>query len=78
MKKIDFMETLKLLGVIITAIVGSQAVNGTSRSTDDSRIAVLEEKVKNIETAMPEIITTLRALDKKTDSLIIISRMERK
>lgn len=77
MKKIEFIDMLKYLSVSIAAILGSQAVNSVSGQSGDARIAVLEEKVKNIETAMPEIITTLRSLDKKTDSLIIISQVRK-
>lgn len=77
MKKTDFFDALKYLSVAITAILGTQAVGSVSGQSGEARIAVLEEKVKNVETAMPEIITTLRSLDKKTDSLIIISQVRK-
>lgn len=77
MKKIDFLDALKYLSVAITAILGTQAVDSVSGQSNDARLAVLEEKVKNVENAMPEIITTLRSLDKKTDSLIIISQVRK-
>lgn len=73
MKKIDFFDALKYLSVAITAILGTQAVDSVSGQSGEARIAVLEEKVKVI----PEIIYTLRSVDKKLDSLIIISQVRK-
>ena len=67
--KADMMEIVKILSIIIASIVGSNAVN--SSSAPNERIAILETKAHAIETALPEIMKTIREIDKKQDSLIV-------
>ena len=73
--KADMMEIVKILSIIIASIVGSNAVS--SSSAPNERIAILETKAHAIETALPEIMKTIREIDKKQDSLIVTLNMRK-
>ena len=78
-KKIDYVELLKYIGIIITSLTGATVINSNGNETIDTKIAVIEVKQESIEKDFPRIMTNQTQMQKTLDSLVIMMRhdMER-
>lgn len=77
-KRLDWMEVAKLLGVTLTTIAGTQAIDASGNQSTEAKIAVLEEKVGSIEKALPKIVSTIEKIDDKQDTILLtLARMQK-
>jgi len=75
-KKIDIVEVLKYIGIIITSLTATTVVNSSGNESVETQIAIIEVKQEAMEKDFPRIMTAQTQMQKTLDSLVIMMRKD--
>lgn len=73
-KKIDYVEVLKYIGIIITSLTGATVINSSGSESIETQMAIIEVKQEAMEKDFPRIMDNQTKMQKTLDSLVIMMR----